>query len=92
MRTGRKKVGLIKLLHMGYSECPKGRCLPAIKKKTAITIARTLPLKKLNKQEKNRAAKVSLNVDSTPRVGIRSPKAKSSDPCLLYQKRNLIVK
>lgn len=93
MRTGRKKVGLIKLLHMGYSECPKGRCLPAIKKKkTAITIARTLPLKKLNKQEKNRAARVSLNVDSTPCVGIRSPKAKNSDSCLLYQKRNLIVK
>ena len=45
MRTGRKKVRLIKVLHMGYSECPKGRCLPAIKKKTAITIARTLPLK-----------------------------------------------
>lgn len=35
---------------------------------------------------------MSLNVDSTPRVGIRSPKAKSSDSCLLYQKRNLIVK
>lgn len=46
----------------------------------------------LNKQKKNRAARVSLNVDSTPRAGIRSPKAKSPDSCLLYQKRNLIVK